>query len=127
MWGYPSTTFESYASVSSRDKFLCYKQGQDIITDTGTGPMVVGVSVETYQALKDTATKYRDRLMELVPDEMAPPLTTEQINEQLVAELKASREASEKLMAVIHNLTSQKEAQNDSGQDTVSSTNVFNA
>lgn len=134
MWGYQpygavSANMETYSSTSIQNKFLCYLQDQNIIADSPNGPTVIGVSVETYQSLKDTATKYRDRLLELVPDEMAPPLTQEEVNEKLMAELKAEREAREKLMAYLHELTTPKQEvkANESGQDTVNGPDVSDA
>lgn len=111
-WAYPSygqaASLATYSSATFQNKFFAYIQDGNIIADGPNGPTAIGVVMETYQALKDTATKYRDRLKELVPEEMEPPPTIEQVNERLMLELKEERAVRQKLLTFIEELTGPK-------------------
>lgn len=108
VWGnpYDSSSFNiSGYTTSGQNKFMAYTQGDNVMVDGQNGPMAIAVSIESYNQLKETTIKYRDRLKELVPEEMEPPLTTEQLNEKLMAELKDQKEAMQKLMNFVNELT----------------------
>lgn len=111
-WIYPSygqsAGLSAYSQTTLQNKFFAYIQDNNIIADRSNGPAAIGVTMETYQTLKDTAAKYRDRLKELVPEEMEPPPTTEQINERLLSELKEERVIRQKLLTFIEELTGPK-------------------
>lgn len=107
-WSYPSYSQATFSSATFQNKFFAYIQDNNIIADGANGSTAIGVTIETYQALKDTATKYRDRLKELVPEEMEPPPTIEQVNERLMMELKEERAVRQKLLTFIEELTGPK-------------------
>lgn len=114
VWGnnpYDASSFNisGYTTSNPNKLFSAYTQGENVMVDGPNGPVAIAVSMESYNQLKDTAIKYRDRLKELVPEEMEPPLTTEQMNEKLMAELREQKESMQKVMAFINELTAPKQ------------------
>lgn len=110
MFPYDGSAFNISGYTASTNKFFsAYTQGDNVMVDGPNGPMAIAVSIDVYNQLKDTAIKYRDRLKELVPEEMEPPLTTEQLNEKLMAELKEQKESMQKLMNFVNELTAPKQ------------------
>lgn len=102
-YAYPAQTTANFQINSCSNRFLAWVQEGRIMADSPGGPRPVGVILETYQELETTAAGYRDRLAEL--GEIEIPLTQEQINEKLLAELREERTARNRLMALLEDLT----------------------
>lgn len=117
---YASHTIANLQMNSFNNRFFAWVQDGQIFADSGNGPRPIGVALEVHQELEATAAGYRDRLIEL--GEIEIPLTQEQINEKIMAELREERAAREKLMALIDDLTSPtKEVKNGSEKSSVGS------
>jgi len=100
-FNYASQTSASFQPTYNpyNNRFVASLKDKNICAETSSGQQVVGVTLSAYQELEATAAQYRDRLIEL--GEIEIPLTQEQINAKLLAELKEERAAREKATAVL--------------------------
>lgn len=96
---YYSQTSANFQVNSYNNKFFCWLQDGKIYTDSAEGSRPVGVTYDTYKELETTATEYKNRLVEL--GEIDVPLTQEQVNEKIIAELNEERAIRQKLSKIL--------------------------
>lgn len=73
-----------------------------IFSESNQGTNQIGVTLEVYQDLELTTTEYYNKLVELGVIEI--PLTQEQINEKLMAELNSVKEERTKLASILETI-----------------------
>lgn len=104
-------TYQAMASIQpqTQNGFWGYVKDEGIYINESGNMRHVGMTLQAFQDLeaitnqyKEMAEKYKARLIEL-GDLIIPP-TQEEINAQLLAELKAERELREKAMNFIANM-----------------------
>lgn len=100
---YGAQTSANIHMSSYNNRYVCWFQDGRIYSDSADGPRPVGVPLDAYQNLEATATEYKNRLIEL--GEIEVPLTQEQLNDNIMKELKEERAMRKKLMDVIENLS----------------------